>query len=259
MIGKGKGRWGDCALRSLLHKDGTAVRRLSVLWAAVEQVPVERYKIPLSQPEVIQEGGDVTLVAWVIQVHVIQEVASMAQEKLGVSCEIIDLWTIAPWDVGTVCKSVIKRGQLLISHKAPLTDGFASDINSTVQEECFSNLKAPISQLSYSDGEQAPVIPCLQLPSAGIPDTGKSQGRESVYFLLTITSAAVSSSVLLLLPLELSVASFADIGMQLLVGTEERGLWTFGVMLGLLSHEASRTEKLLSYQPFQCSQSLSFR
>ncbi|CAH6777926.1 Bckdhb [Phodopus roborovskii] len=72
--------------------------------AAVEQVPVEPYKIPLSQAEVIQEGSDVTLVAWGTQVHVIREVASMAQEKLGVSCEIIDLRTIVPWDVDTVCK-----------------------------------------------------------------------------------------------------------------------------------------------------------
>lgn len=34
----------------------------------VEQVPVEPYKIPLSQAEVIQEGSDVTLVAWGTQV-----------------------------------------------------------------------------------------------------------------------------------------------------------------------------------------------
>lgn len=34
----------------------------------------------------------------------IREVAAMAQEKLGVSCEVIDLRTILPWDVDTVCK-----------------------------------------------------------------------------------------------------------------------------------------------------------
>lgn len=28
----------------------------------------------------------------------------MAQEKLGLSCELIDLQTILPWDIETVCK-----------------------------------------------------------------------------------------------------------------------------------------------------------
>lgn len=37
----------------------------------VEQVPVEPYNIPLSQAEVIQEGSDVTLVAWGTQVSTI--------------------------------------------------------------------------------------------------------------------------------------------------------------------------------------------
>ncbi|XP_064453869.1 2-oxoisovalerate dehydrogenase subunit beta, mitochondrial isoform X2 [Mirounga angustirostris] len=119
--------------------------------AAVEQVPVEPYSIPLSQAEVVQEGSDVTLVAWGTQVHVIREVASMAQEKLGVSCEVIDLRTILPWDMDTVCKSVIKTGRLLISHEAPLTGGFASEISSTVQEECFLNLEAPISRVCGYD------------------------------------------------------------------------------------------------------------
>ncbi|XP_057383627.1 2-oxoisovalerate dehydrogenase subunit beta, mitochondrial [Balaenoptera acutorostrata] len=119
--------------------------------AAVEQVPTEPYNIPLSQAEVIQEGSDVTLVAWGTQVHVIREVASMAQEKLGVSCEVIDLRTIIPWDVDTVCKSVIKTGRLLVSHEAPLTGGFASEISSTVQEECFLNLEAPISRVCGYD------------------------------------------------------------------------------------------------------------
>ncbi|XP_006034474.2 2-oxoisovalerate dehydrogenase subunit beta, mitochondrial isoform X1 [Alligator sinensis] len=119
--------------------------------AAVEQVPVESYYIPLSQAEVLQEGSDVTMVAWGTQVHVIKDVATMAQEKLGVSCEIIDLKTILPWDTETVCKSVVKTGRLLISHEAPLTGGFAAEISSTVQEECFLNLEAPISRVCGYD------------------------------------------------------------------------------------------------------------
>lgn len=48
------------------------------------------------------------------QIHVMREVADMAQEKLGVSCEVIDLQTILPWDTETVCKVREKRIQTQI-------------------------------------------------------------------------------------------------------------------------------------------------
>ena len=33
-------------------------------------------------------GDDVTLIGWGTQVHVLREVAELAQEKLGISCEV---------------------------------------------------------------------------------------------------------------------------------------------------------------------------
>jgi len=53
---------------------------------------------------VILTGSDVTLVGWGTQVHVLRDVVQMAQDKLQVSCELIDLRTILPWDVDTVAK-----------------------------------------------------------------------------------------------------------------------------------------------------------
>lgn len=45
-----------------------------------------------------------------------REVADMAQEKLGVSCELIDLQTILPWDIETVCK--VKETHIQPTNKA---------------------------------------------------------------------------------------------------------------------------------------------
>ena len=47
-------------------------------------------------------GNDVTAIAWGTQFHVVHEAAQMAQEKLGLSIELIDLRTIVPWDEETV-------------------------------------------------------------------------------------------------------------------------------------------------------------
>lgn len=49
-------------------------------------------------------GDAVTLVGWGTQVHVLLEVADLIREKLNVSCEVIDLVSILPWDAELVCK-----------------------------------------------------------------------------------------------------------------------------------------------------------
>jgi pyruvate/2-oxoglutarate/acetoin dehydrogenase E1 component len=48
-------------------------------------------------------GDAVTLLGWGTQVHILTEVADMVKEQLKVQCEVIDLVTINPWDVETVC------------------------------------------------------------------------------------------------------------------------------------------------------------
>ena len=42
-------------------------------------------------------------------------------EKLGISCEVIDLRTLLPWDEETVIKSVSKTGRLVLTHEAPVS------------------------------------------------------------------------------------------------------------------------------------------
>ncbi|XP_027037180.1 2-oxoisovalerate dehydrogenase subunit beta, mitochondrial-like isoform X3 [Pocillopora damicornis] len=73
---------------------------------AVEEVPVGDYEIPLSEAEILEEGSDVTVVGWGTQIHVLRDVCKMAKDQLGVSCELIDLRTILPWDEDTVFKTI---------------------------------------------------------------------------------------------------------------------------------------------------------
>ncbi|XP_064629074.1 2-oxoisovalerate dehydrogenase subunit beta, mitochondrial-like [Lineus longissimus] len=132
--------------------------------SAVEQVPTGDYMLPIGKAEVIVEGTDVTMLAWGTQVHVLREVANMAQEKLGVSCEVIDLRTILPWDQETVAESVCKTGRLLISHEAPITQGFGSEIAASIQNECFLNLEAPIARVCGYDTPFAHVFEPFYVP-----------------------------------------------------------------------------------------------
>jgi 2-oxoisovalerate dehydrogenase E1 component beta subunit len=118
--------------------------------ASVGDVPENDYELPLGKADMVKEGTDITLLAWGAQVEIIEKAAAMAEE-IGVSCEIIDLQSILPWDVETICESVCKTGRLLINHEAPLTGGFASEIAATVQERCFLSLESPIARVCGLD------------------------------------------------------------------------------------------------------------
>lgn len=118
--------------------------------ASVGEVPEDDYQLPIGKAEVVAQGSDISLLAWGAQMEIIEKAAEMAATD-GISCEIIDLRSILPWDVETVANSVIKTGRLLISHEAPLTAGFAGEIAATIQNECFLHLESPIARVCGFD------------------------------------------------------------------------------------------------------------
>ena len=118
--------------------------------AAVGEVPDEDYTLPLGQAEVLREGTDVTLVAWGAQVQAIEKAADMAAEA-GISCEIIDLRTLLPWDHDTLAASLKKTGRLVINHEAPRTSGFGAELAASLQESCFLYLESPILRVTGWD------------------------------------------------------------------------------------------------------------
>lgn len=112
----------------------------------VEEVPDGDWELPLGKAEILREGTDVTLIAWGNQVHRILEAATLAA-KDGISCEVIDLQSILPWDEEAVLGSVSKTGRCVISHEAPKTSGFGAELASTIQEKCFLHLEAPVRRV----------------------------------------------------------------------------------------------------------------
>ncbi|SFT98669.1 alpha-ketoacid dehydrogenase subunit beta [Halomonas saccharevitans] len=118
--------------------------------ASVGEVPEEDYQLPIGEAEVTKEGTDVTLVGWGAQMEVIERAVELA-EKDGISCEVIDLRSLLPWDEDTVAESVFKTGRLVITHEAPRTGGFAGEIAAAVQERCFLYLESPIARVTGLD------------------------------------------------------------------------------------------------------------
>ncbi len=118
--------------------------------ASEGDVPEDDYEIPIGKAEVARQGSDITLLAWGAQMTEMHKAADKAAEE-GISCEVIDLRSLLPWDVETVASSVRKTGRLLIAHEAPHTGGFGGEIAATIQQECFLSLEAPIARVTGMD------------------------------------------------------------------------------------------------------------
>ncbi|XP_057250577.1 2-oxoisovalerate dehydrogenase subunit beta 1, mitochondrial isoform X3 [Beta vulgaris subsp. vulgaris] len=136
----------------------------SLYRVAVERVPESDFMLPLSKAEVMREGSDITLVGWGAQLAVM-EAACTEAEKEGISCELIDLRTLIPWDKETVEASVKKTGRLLISHEAPVTAGFGAEIAASIVERCFLRLEAPIARICGFDTPFPLVFEPFYLPT----------------------------------------------------------------------------------------------
>ncbi|KAF5835873.1 putative branched-chain alpha-keto acid dehydrogenase E1 beta subunit [Dunaliella salina] len=132
---------------------------------SAEDVPTGSFTIPLGKARVISTGQDITLVGWGQQVVVLMEAAKLAKQE-GVSCEIIDLRTLQPWDRETVIASVEKTGRLLVSHEAPLTGGFGAELVAEVTKKAFTSLLSPPVRVCGMDTPFPLVLESIYLPSA---------------------------------------------------------------------------------------------
>jgi pyruvate dehydrogenase E1 component beta subunit len=115
-----------------------------------EEVPEGDYAIPLGKARLVQEGKNVTVVAWGAMVR---EALNAAEQLKGdkIDLEIVDLRTISPIDVETIITSIRKTGRGVIVHEAPKTCGLGAEIIALINEKAFLSLQAPIERVTGFD------------------------------------------------------------------------------------------------------------
>ncbi|HEV2477560.1 MAG TPA: alpha-ketoacid dehydrogenase subunit beta [Candidatus Dormibacteraeota bacterium] len=114
------------------------------------EVPDGAYTVPFGKASVVREGQHVTLVAWSASV----ELCLRAAEALaadGISAAVLDLRTLVPLDVETLCTQVAMTGRCVVVHEAPLSAGFGAEISATLMEEVFYDLDAPVARVGAFD------------------------------------------------------------------------------------------------------------
>jgi pyruvate dehydrogenase E1 component beta subunit len=115
-----------------------------------EEVPEGDHPIPLGKARLVQEGKDVTIVAWGAMVR---EALNAAEQLKGdkIEAEIIDLRTISPMDAETIITSIRKTGRGVIVHEAPKTCGPGAEIIALINEKALLSLQAPVERVTGFD------------------------------------------------------------------------------------------------------------
>jgi pyruvate dehydrogenase E1 component beta subunit len=116
-----------------------------------QEVPAERYTVPIGQAAVLQAGSDLTLITYGAMVQVAVKAAAEATRQTGASLEIIDLRTIAPLDEASIAASVSKTGRAVVVHEAARSGGVGAEIIAVINEHCLYSLLKPVERVTCPD------------------------------------------------------------------------------------------------------------
>ncbi|MDQ3473604.1 MAG: thiamine pyrophosphate-dependent enzyme [Acidobacteriota bacterium] len=131
------------------------------------QYPPDDFMIPFGKAKTVREGTDLSIITYgaLVQRSV---VAAKQAEKEGVSVEIIDLRTLAPYDWKAIVATVKKTGRVIVAHEDCLSFGYGAEIAARIADELFEYLDAPIKRVAALDTfvAYAPQVEDAILPQA---------------------------------------------------------------------------------------------
>ena len=138
-------------ISSIRDPDPTIFMEPKRVYRAIkEEVPEKSYTVDIGKAKVQREGQDMTLITYGAMTHVCLEVAKQAEQE-GISCEVLDLRTILPYDGEAVLKSVKKTGRVISVYEAPKISGFGAEINAFIAENAIEHMQAPLYRVAGFD------------------------------------------------------------------------------------------------------------
>ncbi|MDD2582282.1 MAG: alpha-ketoacid dehydrogenase subunit beta [Desulfuromonadaceae bacterium] len=122
-----------------------------LLYNSKGEVPEDpEHLVPIGMADVKRPGEHVTIVAYArMTVLALQAAEELAGE--GISCEVVDLRSLAPLDEDTILTSIRKTGRAVVVEECWRTCGLGAEITSRIYEHCFDILKAPVIRVSGLD------------------------------------------------------------------------------------------------------------
>lgn len=112
--------------------------------------PADDFIIPFGKAKVRREGNDVSIICYGNASHISLRAAEQLATE-GINAEVIDLRSLRPWDKEKVFESAKKTGRVVVAHEHYLTGGFGGEVASSITEECFRYLDAPVTRVASKD------------------------------------------------------------------------------------------------------------
>ena len=116
------------------------------LYGVKGEVPDEEYTLPIGVSDVKREGRHVTIVTYSRMLHVTLGAAEELAKE-GIECEVIDLRTLRPLDMGPVYKSVEKTHRALVVEEDWTTCGMGAEIAARISHDRFDSLDVPVERM----------------------------------------------------------------------------------------------------------------
>jgi len=152
-------------MRAALRADGPVVyvdhKRLFPTAGMLDDAPFE---LPIGQAVTRRVGVHATIATHSFMVSVALAASSLLEAK-GISCEVIDLRSLAPLDIASVCASVAKTGALLTLEEGQEVCGVGTEVAFQAQKRLgplrVARLGAAATPISCN-----PVLEAASLPNA---------------------------------------------------------------------------------------------
>ncbi len=116
-----------------------------------QDVPAERYTVPIGEANIVRPGDDVTLITYGAMVQASLAAAEEIAKTDGASVEVLDLRTIAPMDEACIAQSVNKTGRAVVVHEAARAGGVGAEVIAVINEQCLYSLLKPVERVTSPD------------------------------------------------------------------------------------------------------------
>ncbi|MFN8485053.1 MAG: alpha-ketoacid dehydrogenase subunit beta [Anaerolineae bacterium] len=116
-----------------------------------QDVPSERYTLPIGEANIVRPGSDVTVVTYGAMVQASLAAAEEIEKTDGATVEVLDLRTIAPMDEACIAQSVTKTGRAVVVHEAARAGGVGAEVIAVINEQCLYSLLKPVERVTSPD------------------------------------------------------------------------------------------------------------